>query len=168
MIVVHSVVLSVISIHALRKEGDIPCPAGMPGMRHFYPRPPQGGRRHLRRQGRPGCRISIHALRKEGDRFARRACPKAPYFYPRPPQGGRLRDYLLAGLKQSDFYPRPPQGGRRHTHRRIFPRCCHFYPRPPQGGRLYAAKLWVYDREFLSTPSARRATRGHGWCGLTG
>ena len=34
----------------------------------------------------------------------------------------------------------------------------YFYPRPPRGGRPFAAgKLYRID-EFLSTPSARRAT----------
>ena len=81
-----------------------------------------------------------------------------------------------------NFYPRPPRGGR-HI-------CCprkggkeNFYPRPPRGGRLAAGKVERVDffisihalREegdlepfmlspkfkiFLSTPSARRATRG--------
>ena len=34
-----------ISIHALRKEGDPPCPLGRGSIAvYFYPRPPQGGR----------------------------------------------------------------------------------------------------------------------------
>ena len=33
-----------------------------------------------------------------------------------------------------------------------------FYPRPPRGGRLLGVKLWYDSRQFLSTPSARRAT----------
>ena len=123
-----------ISIHALREEGDCQCPenigraykflstpsarrATMSGnettsnQRHFYPRPPQGGRQFniygslriaeflstpsARRATQPGFmlqeirNISIHALRKEGDfRPAVRAMPRL-YFYPRPPQGGR-------------------------------------------------------------------------------
>ena len=56
-----------ISIHALREEGD---PTTMPpsfgSMDNFYPRPPRGGRRPYR-SFLPGCR----------------------YFYPRPPRGGR-------------------------------------------------------------------------------
>ncbi len=60
------------------------------GDRHFYPRPPGGGRRWQRRPAGSGSRISIHALRVEGDllRHARRF--KTAYFYPRPPGGGRL------------------------------------------------------------------------------
>ena len=34
-----------------------------------------------------------------------------------------------------------------------------FYPRPPRGGRPEKARKTVYEVLFLSTPSARRATR---------
>ena len=36
----------------------------------------------------------------------------------------------------------------------------NFYPRPPRGGRLTYTIRNVEGVEFLSTPSARRATRG--------
>ena len=35
----------------------------------------------------------------------------------------------------------------------------HFYPRPPRGGRHITIAVRVRDALFLSTPSARRATR---------
>ena len=35
----------------------------------------------------------------------------------------------------------------------------NFYPRPPRGGRLFCAARAASSRVFLSTPSARRATR---------
>ena len=58
---------ALISIHALREEGDVSATSG--------------------EQTRS---ISIHALREEGDSSA--ASPRASpaYFYPRPPRGGRL------------------------------------------------------------------------------
>ena len=34
---------------------------------YFYPRPPRGGRQHLRRCAQDALKISIHALREEGD-----------------------------------------------------------------------------------------------------
>ena len=40
----------------------------------------------------------------------------------------------------------------------------HFYPRPPRGGRRYHTEYQLGIEEFLSTPSARRATQ---WCVLT-
>ena len=57
---------NVISIHALREEGDSGqmCPA----------------------QRRA---ISIHALREEGDRNVTGQPTANSYFYPRPPRGGR-------------------------------------------------------------------------------
>ena len=38
------------------------------------------------------------------------------------------------------------------------PTSCYFYPRPPRGGRLYELTDSYSNAEFLSTPSARRAT----------
>ena len=100
-----------ISIHALREEGDSTSRRRKPERRHFYPRPPRGGRRKCigekcmayeflstpsaRRATRPSSGSSC------GQRFlstpsARRATtgaePRSPgqsYFYPRPPRGGR-------------------------------------------------------------------------------
>ena len=36
----------------------------------------------------------------------------------------------------------------------------YFYPRPPRGGRLDSDFRSLWDKLFLSTPSARRATYG--------
>ena len=80
-----------------------------------------------------------------------------------------------------NFYPRPPRGGRRCWLRpgtRTHPisihalreegdlsssvslcRASNFYPRPPRGGRLTLAVCVITHLLFLSTPSARRATR---------
>ena len=57
-----------ISIHALREEGDSHKPTVLLAQRYFYPRPPRGGRlSHFRLMCWISC-ISIHALREEGDR----------------------------------------------------------------------------------------------------
>ena len=55
-----------ISIHALREEGDA-----------------SGRQRHHQR------RISIHALREEGDSPLSTTRKSSANFYPRPPRGGR-------------------------------------------------------------------------------
>ena len=57
----------IISIHALREEGDGTVVDSQALLFYFYPRPPRGGRQ-ARRSPRisPLC-ISIHALREEGD-----------------------------------------------------------------------------------------------------
>ena len=92
---VHLALLGVISIHALREEGDVRTRSRRLHQMYFYPRPPRGGRRRSQTIGthtahfypRPprGGRlpvdlnmtvyltISIHALREEGDRSTRRA-----------------------------------------------------------------------------------------------
>ena len=81
---------TLISIHALREEGDpgscqplvdwgtfLSTPSARRATRqtqtvaqassYFYPRPPRGGRRSLSLQGALWQIISIHALREEGD-----------------------------------------------------------------------------------------------------
>ena len=123
-----------ISIHALREEGDTNGLVAFANGYIFLSTP--SARRatmphpHLTRDEV----ISIHALREEGD------CSS----------GSKLRAY-------SNFYPRPPRGGR--------PAICparpsltYFYPRPPRGGRRPASSSLLFRILFLSTPSARRAT----------
>ena len=146
-----------ISIHALREEGD--------------------------RQRGPCCRhrpISIHALREEGDAANTPLFTVARNFYPRPPRGGRL-EYDINSLVSFKFLSTP--SARRATgtkkihpvHREISIHALreegdcpagasastttYFYPRPPRGGRPYTAESSIIDVGFLSTPSARRATR---------
>ena len=58
-----------------------------------------------------------------------------------------------------DFYPRPPRGGRPCSCRRRVPPGRNFYPRPPRGGRQRGCGEPQGSNQFLSTPSARRATR---------
>ena len=59
-----------ISIHALRVEGDDAAPKPpLIHTQHFYPRPPGGGRRMAVRRSWQRIEISIHALRVEGDHF---------------------------------------------------------------------------------------------------
>ena len=79
--------------------------------------------------------ISIHALREEGDTGSYSDTSQYVDFYPRPPRGGRPPGSAPGPLSRGDFYPRPPRGGRLGS-----------FPGPEVGG------------QFLSTPSARRAT----------
>ena len=80
----------IISIHALREEGDLRTRQGSCPPLYFYPRPPRGGRRGHGRLIWSYWMISIHALREEGDRPRSTVCSSICYFYPRPPRGGRL------------------------------------------------------------------------------
>ena len=79
--------------------------------------------------------ISIHALREEGDPTAWWPLLPGTHFYPRPPRGGRPSTALLCQSNRN------------------------FYPRPPRGGRPSYAGTSPEDFKFLSTPSARRATK---------
>ena len=146
-----------ISIHALREEGDQTKRLGDADGANFYPRPPRGGRHH-----------SAGQSNRHGN------------FYPRPPRGGRLGSGAMRGGIRLYFYPRPPRGGRRkhtersagnnrflstpsarratrhdHTYQQGLE---HFYPRPPRGGRPGRTSARKSIPRFLSTPSARRAT----------
>ena len=102
---------------------------------YFYPRPPRGGRpaQSLRRR-RPS-RISIHALREEGD------------------QG---KDKPLNIFDFISIHALREEGDQKGSFKR--PSTTNFYPRPPRGGRPHAAGNGSDTFEFLSTPSARRAT----------
>ena len=79
-----------ISIHALRKEGDATARPSYPRESHFYPRPPQGGRR---------IRYAPISVGKE---------------FLSTPSARRATASRCAGVPlRKDFYPRPPRGGRR-------------------------------------------------------
>ena len=126
----------VISIHALREEGDQRHYPQLPPHHHFYPRPPRGGRPYLPPSSLMHCAISIHALREEGD--------PALWF---------------AKSAQGLFLSTP--SARRATAVAVSRKLLieHFYPRPPRGGRRNTAYQRAVADIFLSTPSARRATR---------
>ena len=100
--------------------------------------------------------ISIHALREEGDAAAAAASASYSHFYPRPPRGGR-HDEAVRAEGCVNFYPRPPRGGRPHC-TVSYKTFMYFYPRPPRGGRQALERELMWTKEFLSTPSARRAT----------
>ena len=148
--------VELISIHALREEGDVTTlnypriivkflstpSARRATTRRDVSQLPQGISIHaLREEGdQPtaddfnGVLISIHALREEGDSVShsRKACCSISIHALRE-EGDVLLSADLAMLTY--FYPRPPRGGR---HRRA--------------GSVRGMAV------FLSTPSARRAT----------
>ena len=147
-----------ISIHALRVEGDIGAIImDMPALQflstpsgwratlrqhqfhsactHFYPRPPGGGRPPIENSLGTIYVISIHALRVEGDDLSIYLWYNLDNFYPRPPGGGRHAgiDY---GVRE---YPISIHALRVEGNTRLYNRNAplrYFYPRPPGGGRL--------------------------------
>ena len=124
-----------ISIHALRVEGDGASIMSNTKSFYFYPRPPGGGRPRQKTYIEHIVAISIHALRVEGDKIlpAPSICPKrflsTPSGWRATRSTSRLRSTLI------DFYPRPPGGGRQ----------------PNMNEEIELIK-------FLSTPSGWRAT----------
>ena len=151
-----------ISIHALREEGDhnfnSPCnrrnvflstPSArratvavrrVSGLnRNFYPRPPRGGR-HCSQSRRcsPAQFLSTPSARRatvEGEKEYRQQM----HFYPRPPRGGR-RPVRIRNLRNVEI---------------------SIHALREEGDQsLYSC--FLLGRIFLSTPSARRATRRAG------
>ena len=171
----------VISIHALRVEGDPDTDGdGFPDQ-YFYPRPPGGGRHQYRVRCNPERKISIHALRVEGDgRHPLTRLRDRRHFYPRPPGGGRPRVRL--SLRRRSTFLSTPSGWRATGLVVLIPaHAVDFYPRPPGGGRpplfshspcntpisIHALRvegdslLRRFSKavlQFLSTPSGWRAT----------
>ena len=162
-----SALYRLISIHALREEGDLPHIFCSTLVFYFYPRPPRGGR--------------LWPVTDDPH--------PTENFYPRPPRGGRqlFRIYRTSrpiflstpsarrattwqnapGGVAAYFYPRPPRGGRLPAARWVQGGHPHFYPRPPRGGRRYAPFRRHSPFQFLSTPSARRATVTISQCAIT-
>ena len=168
-----------ISIHALREEGDVPSVPAAGRLQNFYPRPPRGGRpSHMysymavaKFLSTPSARratdddiiindpegISIHALREEGD------CPRSgpstlrTVFLSTPSARRATRTKkecscnvlisIHALREEGDSAFCGPSCGRQN-----------FYPRPPRGGRPTHVSDVLLTTQFLSTPSARRAT----------
>ena len=174
-----SCIFSRISIHALREEGDESRRAVFAVAGNFYPRPPRGGRlvchvfdcplglflstpsaRRATPRPRPAA-LSAKFLSTPSARRATVCAAKASAlndnFYPRPPRGGRPGALLFIKNLQN-FYPRPPRGGRRGFCRGR--RLGFQFLSTPSARRATAAVIvFLTQRVFLSTPSARRATR---------
>ena len=124
-----------ISIHALREEGDI---TGDVDLNHAY-----------KFLSTPSARRATtleecwEDLKKD--------------FYPRPPRGGRQVTYTRKVF--ADLFLSTPSARRATAwYKHYFWIIHHFYPRPPRGGRHLNYDTGGEAEEFLSTPSARRAT----------
>ena len=124
----------IISIHALRGEGDHNIQCGYSSNMHFNPRPPWGGRRGEETRGRRGRDISIHALRGEGDANIIKAGIMQSVFQSTP-SVGRATEAVTLFLKKDVISIHALRGeGDIHADRK--PRASeNFNPRPPWGGR---------------------------------
>ena len=101
--------------------------------------------------------ISIHALREEGDKRPGRPSWTTPYFYPRPPRGGRrpCRAGLCQAADISIHALREEGDVLVVAHRGLLAISIHAL-REEGDDELDAISDTPF--EFLSTPSARRAT----------
>ena len=151
--------------------------------RYFYPRPPRGERRcglaksalprvisiHALREEsdlwpvtddpHPTENISIHALREESDAAGGCLISLREKFLSTPSARRATRLGLRPQHCAQYFYPRPPRGERPKQKDKAGQLWHYFYPRPPRGERPRLSLLTVTGQGFLSTPSARRATR---------
>ena len=161
-----------ISIHALREEGDAMMGAAYTADRYFYPRPPRGGRpapagakglmrlflstpsaRRATADHHPRwsyCNISIHALREEGDDASRRSPVPRRDFYPRPPRGGRpgVKNQTAAWYK---FLSTPSARRATGAESAYTTSASNFYPRPPRGGRQQKQRQNLYFQTNYTT-----------------
>ena len=125
---------------------------------NFYPRPPRGGRQTAVHCLPLESSISIHALREEGDpasvgfavavsRFLSTPSARRATFHAEPHPVEKL--ISIHALREEGDLLREVC---------ILP-SSYFYPRPPRGGRLRMLLNSALISLFLSTPSARRATK---------
>ena len=101
--------------------------------------------------------ISIHALREEGDPSSSPLAIASANFYPRPPRGGRHR-HCTRGHRPRNFYPRPPRGGRPREQIPLWMPARISIHALREEGDVTDCYTRIKDGQFLSTPSARRAT----------
>ena len=173
-----------ISIHALREEGDRQRGSSSDGAHYFYPRPPRGGRLCNAWSHGVAIGISIHALREEGDFLsmsqhnigriflstpsARRATcscswgrrPRAISIHALREEGDMASVALI--VRHMGFLSTP--SARRATVGFKSPPShqSHFYPRPPRGGRLAGKVIRHIPANFYPRPPrGGRPTRAH-------
>ena len=103
--------------------------------------------------------ISIHALREEGDYAFQLVTGRYFVFLSTPSARRATRRRGRSVVERRYFYPRPPRGGRQGQLSTATANSLYFYPRPPRGGRPVRTACALLFCKFLSTPSARRATR---------
>ena len=131
--------ICLISIHALREEGDQANSFTRNHLPNFYPRPPRGGRLLARLSCPFGSSISIHALREEGDYDCRFLCTIFVPFLSTPSARRATLDEIVE---------------RKSTLR------ISIHALREEGDRKRGSAAEEYSG-FLSTPSARRATQAY-------
>ena len=102
--------------------------------------------------------ISIHALREEGDSSASSSSTSVLIFLSTPSARRATNASCRRSADKSNFYPRPPRGGRpsgNFTPAELLTISIHALR---EEGDKQTFPLTTTTVQFLSTPSARRAT----------
>ena len=170
--------VAVISIHALREEGDWTLATQPPKSSNFYPRPPRGGRPSLSTPTSSPEQISIHALREEGDEEIPYSKFTVKISIHALREEGDVSTGVQYNMQMISIHALREEGDVVSSTKTVQSSISihalreegdlgkqapgtvvlNFYPRPPRGGRRAApAGSWPAIA-FLSTPSARRAT----------
>ena len=147
----------IISIHALREEGDASSWRAPLSPENFYPRPPRGGRLMVVLPPLCRCRFLSTPSARRATSPLSGALPPRLYFYPRPPRGGRHGAACSSQRPKAISIHALREEGDSSTPSITQP-LPYFYPRPPRGGRPSRYAKNAGSSKFLSTPSARRAT----------
>ena len=126
--------------------------------KYFYPRPPRGGRRTCLYEAGRDEDISIHALREEGDAAVVLEDYEETKFLSTPSARRATRTGIRLPRSMGNFYPRPPRGGRRSCRVVSVLSCQISIHALREEGDLRSLREHLPQRQFLSTPSARRAT----------
>ena len=148
--------MQIISIHALREEGDKLPFTSKRLPTNFYPRPPRGGRHGDARNGNPACRFlsTPSARRATGGRALEVLRRK----FLSTPSARRATMKLFRHQVRGAFLSTPSARRATPSQSTLMASSANFYPRPPRGGRPKVVEPLDAPDKFLSTPSARRAT----------
>ena len=150
--------VSVISIHALREEGDVTSPRRKPMNFNFYPRPPRGGRRGGLNEFGQLFGISIHALREEGDALQEYYPPILIIsIHALREEGDQRKVSLVAVLEE---FLSTPSARRATDAPAENDGKGRFLSTPSARRATRLQRSMALQLRFLSTPSARRATCG--------
>ena len=156
--------VELISIHALREEGDFFSAVLHPAQSDFYPRPPRGGRPNAAvSEPEADVFLSTPSARRATD--AERLTKDMEEFLSTPSaRRATDKDGDVIASANISIHALREEGDAFRVEQEINPPS-DFYPRPPRGGRREAVLYDLYSEVFLSTPSARRATRARWSCG---
>ena len=163
----------VISIHALREEGDARCSRSWPTGQKFLSTPSARRATAGIQYADQLAAISIHALREEGDDLQRGFDNQSVIFLSTP-SARRATEHIAMWIEAKQFLSTP--SARRATERTPHPvadygisihalreegDACrterpaghgYFYPRPPRGGRPLNADFGVVGHDFYPRP----------------